>query len=249
MPEPKILFLDIETFPNLAWTWGKYDQNVLAFEKETCIAAFAAKWGNGPVFARALPDYEGYEPRSYDDSKLVAELHRLVSEADIIVAHNGADFDIRVMNGRFIAHKMPPPPPYKVVDTKRAVKRVARFNSNKLDDLSKQLEGSRKLKTDFDLWLGCINGDPKAWAKMVRYNKRDVLLLEKLYLRIRPWINNHPNVTLLAKDAKCPKCGSRHIQWRGSTVAQTRIYARFQCQKCGGWGRAVKSSGGSQVTT
>jgi len=245
---PRILLLDLETFPNVAYVWGKYDQNVIKFKQETCLATYAAKWlDEREVFAKALPDFPGYKSGSYDDSKLVADLWRLVNEADIIVAHNGDQFDIKVFQARFIFHKLGPPKPFKTIDTKKATKRVARFNSNKLDDLSSLLENEKKIKTDFELWQNCIDGDPKAWAQMVKYNKKDILLLEKLYLRLRPWISNHPNFTVVNR-GYCAKCGSKNITYRGFMITSTRRYRRFQCLDCGGWGRNVKCEDAARMT-
>lgn len=244
--KPRILMLDIETLPCLGFTWGKYEQNVIQFQQEGCIATFAAKWLGEPVFTKGLPDYKGYKAGSYDDSKILVDIHALLDEADIVVAHNGRSFDCKVINSRFLVHKMAPPSPYKVVDTKLAVKKVARFNSNKLDDLGKLLLGERKLKTDFDLWLGCVNGDRKAWAKMKRYNAMDTQLLERLYLRIRPWIDNHPNLTLLDPTARCPKCQSAKLQRRGYAISNSRKYQRLQCNDCGGWSKTTKSVGATE---
>jgi hypothetical protein len=238
-PLAKILMLDIETFPNVGYTWGKYEQNVIRFVQESAIATYAAKWLHKPqVFAKALPDYKGYTPGSYDDRGLVEDLWKLWDEADIIVAHNGNAFDIKQVQGRFLFHGMTPPSPIKSVDTKNMVKAVARYNSNKLDDLGHNFFNERKIKTDFDLWLGCINGDVKSWRQMVTYNKKDVILLEKLYLRLRPWSNNHPNLGSYTEDVQvCPKCASSEIQYRGYAHTTTRMYRRFQCLVCGGWGR------------
>lgn len=240
-PKPRILLIDIETLPNQSYTWGKYDQNVIAFKQESCIATFAAKWLDEPVFAKALPDYKGYKAGSYDDKALVQDLWELVNEADIIIAHNGNSFDIKIIQGRFIFHGLTPPAPFKTVDTKLMVKKVARFNSNKLDDLGELLGEGRKIKTDFDLWLGCINGDMRSWARMVRYNKQDVILLEHIYKRLLPWSTNHPNVGIGLDGERCPNCGGTKLQSRGYAVALTRRYKRFQCQQCGSWGRSVTS--------
>jgi hypothetical protein len=238
----RILFLDIETFPNKSYTWGKYQQDVIRFVQEGCIATYAGKWlGETRVFAKALPDYKGYRAGSYDDKALVEDLWQLWDKADIIIAHNGNDFDIKQVQGRFLLHSMPPPSPIKSIDTKLMVKAVARYNSNKLDDLGKNFFNERKIKTDFDLWEGCINGDSESWRKMVAYNKKDVILLEKLYLRLRPWNTRHPNLgNFLGKDC-CPKCASRDIQYRGAAYTTTNVYRRFQCLSCGGWGRAVQA--------
>lgn len=238
---PKILFVDIETFPNIAYVWGKYDQNVIDYLQQFCVATFAARWNDGPVFAKALPDYKGYKPGSYDDKAIVEDLWKLFDEADIIVAHNGDDFDVRMVRGRFLVHDMKPTAPFKTIDTKKAAKKVGRFNSNALNDLGQLLFGQKKIKTDFDLWKGCINGDKKSWDMMVKYNKQDVVLLATLYYRLRPFMPEHPNFGLFSQEVVCPKCGSKDIQWRGYARAITRVYRRFQCQKCGGWSRAAHS--------
>jgi hypothetical protein len=238
---PKILFIDIETFPNIGYTWGRYDQNVIEFVQEYCVATFAAKWGDGPVFAKSLPDYKGYKSGSYDDFMLVLDLWELLDKADVIVAHNGDSFDLPMIRGRFLVHNLMPPSPFKTVDTKKAAKRVGRFNSNALNDLGALFNLGKKIKTDFELWKGCINGDKKSWDDMVKYNKQDVTLLSKVYNRLLPFMIDHPNFGLYRKDAVCPKCGSNNVQWRGFAVAITRTYRRFCCNICGGWGRVVNS--------
>jgi len=246
--QPKILFLDIETFPNLGYIWGKYDQNVIRFTQQSCIATFVAKWaGKKEITTGALPDYIGYTPGSYDDKALVADLWKLFDEADIIIAHNGDSFDIKVVIGRFIIHGLLPPSPFKTIDTKKLAKEVARYNSNSLDDLCSQFGFGRKIKTDFDLWEGCINGDPECWKNMVKYNRMDVLLLEKTYYRLAPFAKTHPNLTFWTR-GECPKCGSTNIQYRGVARCVTRQYQRFQCNDCGSWGRVAKSDKDGSVT-
>jgi DNA polymerase elongation subunit (family B) len=240
---PKILVLDIETFPNIGYIWGKYEQNVIRYTQQSCIATFVAKWlGEKKIIAKALPDYPGYAAGSYDDKAIVADLWNLFDEADIIIAHNGDQFDIKVVVGRFVIHGLMPPSPFKTIDTKKLVKGVARYNSNSLDDLCGQLFGTHKIKTDFDLWEGCINGDMASWNRMVKYNRMDVLLLEKLYLRLMPFAKTHPNLTFWTRGT-CPKCGGHDVQYRGTARCVTRQYQRFQCNTCGSWGRVAKSNG------
>lgn len=241
--QPKILLFDLETAPNLGWVWGKYEQDVIAYEKESYLLCFAAKWLGGKTFAHALPDYARYSQDPENDRKLVEDLWKLFDEADIIIAHNGDQFDIKKANARFLYHKLPPPSPYKTLDTKKIAKSVAMFNSNKLDDLGEHLGEGRKIKTDFSLWKGCMNGDPNSWKKMIRYNKQDVILLEKIYLRLRPFTKNHPNIGAYVGAMVCPRCGSTHLQSRGYSVSLHGRFNRFQCQTCGGWGRTnIKQS-------
>jgi predicted RNA-binding Zn-ribbon protein involved in translation (DUF1610 family) len=59
-------------------------------------------------------------------------------------------------------------------------------------------------------------------------------------LRLRPWVEGHPNVATYSSLEKisCPKCGSRNVQMRGRSVTQFGEYHRFQCLNCGGWARS-----------
>ena len=243
-PMAKVLLLDIETLPNISYTWGKYDQNVIKFAKESCIATFAAKWIDKPqMFSAALPSYKGYRAGSYNDKALCKDLWKLFDAADIVIAHNGKQFDTKVCQSRFILHGFPPPSPFKQIDTKDAVKSVARFNSNSLNDLGSTLGFGNKIHTDFSLWQGCIMGDKASWKKMVEYNKQDVLLLEKLYIRLQPWIANHPSLAAYCGTDCCPKCGCVKLWRRGYSFTSTGKYQRLQCADCGGWVQGVKRVG------
>ena len=73
---------------------------------------------------------------------------------------------------------------------------------------------------------------------MVEYNKRDVVLLEKIYLHFRPWITNHPNISVL-KDMEngCPACGSNNLMKMGTDITQTGRVQQYQCKDCKKWSR------------
>lgn len=234
----KILLLDIETSPNLSMVWGHYEQNVLAVEKYWHILSWSAKWLGGKQTTKCLADYKTYRKDKENDYELVKELYELMSEADIVIAHNGIDFDFKKVNTRLILHGFNPLPPCKQVDTKRMAKRSFAFDSNKLDDLGDFFKIGRKEQTGgFKLWQDCMAGDLKAWNKMKTYNAQDVRLLEKVYIKLRPWDKQHPNIGLYAEEAVCPKCGSSDIHFRGWAINSTTKYRRFQCNECGGWGR------------
>lgn len=200
------------------------------------MISFCAKWLNGPSVTRALPDYAFYKKDQKDDRELITELWNLFNQADIIIGHNGDRFDIRKTNTRFIEHGLTPPEPYKTVDTLKVAKKYFAFSSNKLDDLGNRLGVGRKIKTGgFDLWLACLNNDPKAWASMKKYNKQDVLLLERIYLKLRPWITTHPH---FSERLECTNCTSTNIQKRGKRVNKGGKFAQYQCQDCGSWFRS-----------
>lgn len=90
-----------------------------------------------------------------------------------------------------------------------------------------------------------MNGCPKAWAKMEKYNKADTRLTEQVYDRMLPWITNHPNRSAYSGEHCCPKCESTKLQARGYAITATRRYMRFQCKVCGSWSQSVASEPGS----
>ena len=240
--KPRLLMVDIETLPLLMYAWQPWEATALRIVEDTAICSWSAKWLGGKHITKALCDYEGYEPGSRDDKALLADLWALLDEADQVCAHNGDRFDVKKINSRFMVHGMLPPSPYQQIDTLKAVKSVASFDSHKLDELCRVLELGRKMRTGGkDLWFDCIEGDPKAWTRMKKYNAHDVRLLEEFYLTVRPWMKNHPNLSTHSGLACCPKCGSTKLQGRGKARTATQTYQRFQCQGCGGWARDTKA--------
>ena len=230
----KVLIFDIETSPNLSYTWGKWQQDVIKFQSEWEMLSFSYKWlGERKVIAVGRD--------KFSEEALVLRLRQLFDEADVVIAHNGNSFDVKMCNAKFIEFDLDPPSPFKSIDTKLVAKRYFRFNSNKLDDLGNILGLGRKIQTGgFDLWLGCMNGDKQAWKKMLAYNKQDVILLEKIYLKMRPWIANHPSMNIYeGKPDACPKCAGGPLHKRG-TIHTTKVgtVQRYQCQNCGGWSQA-----------
>lgn len=74
---------------------------------------------------------------------------------------------------------------------------------------------------------------------MRKYNIQDVLTLEQVYLRMRPFILNHPNIGIFTQDEVhvCPACGSVHLHKRGTYKTNVGEYQRYRCMDCGKWSR------------
>lgn len=231
MKKTKILLYDIETAPNLAYVWGKWQQDVIAYEKERELLCFSYKWfGEGNVKCDS-------REKDKSDKRIVKSLAKLISEADIIVAHNGDEFDKKVLKARMVYHGLKPLPMTASVDTKKVAKAYFSFNGNSLADLCRYLKIGEKAKhPGFDMWLGCMRGNRNSWKQMENYNKVDVIVLEKLYERFLPWIENHPNnAKILNKDSlnSCPTCTSKHIIRRGIRATAASVSQRWGCQSCG----------------
>lgn len=230
MPGPKILLLDIETAPNVGYTWGKWEQNVIEFAEEWYILSVAYQWYGGPTHCISLPQYGGSERR------LLLRLRELLDEADIIVAQNGDAFDIKKINTRLLIHRISPPSPYRSIDTLKIAKQRFAFTSNKLDDIGATLDEGRKIQhRGFEMWKGCMAGRRTDWRDMVRYNKQDVELLGRIYKRFIPWMTKAPNASCYGLHCPRPGCGGTEFTARGWAYSQTKKFQRFQCKKCHGW--------------
>ena len=233
----KILLLDIETAPNTAHVWGLWDQNVGLNQllESGYVMCWAAKWygEKGVLFDSVMQS---------TPTKMLKRIHALLAEADVVVHYNGRKFDIPTLNKEFVLHGLPPPSPYKQVDLLQTVKARFRFPSNKLDYVCQKLKIGRKVKHEgHEMWIKCMARDKAAWREMERYNRRDVTVLERLYVRLLPWITNHPNRGLYddSKGLACPTCGSSNLQRRGEARTVNAVYARYQCKGCGSWARSA----------
>jgi hypothetical protein len=239
LPEPKILVIDIETSPNIAYVWGLWDQTVSLSQliESTQVIAFAAKWvGDDEVFF--------YSDHHDGHKDMILAAHALLGQADIVVHYNGRSFDIKHLNREFFVAGYDPPAPFQQIDLLHVVKKNFRFVSNKLQHVTTEIGLAGKAEHQgFPLWVKCLMGDDDAWAEMQDYNIQDVILTEEFYLKARPWISNHPNMGLFVDEARpiCDKCQSPKMQKRGTSKTQTRSYQRYQCQDCGGWSKGTRA--------
>lgn len=231
----RTLIFDIETSPNIAAIWGTYEQNAVWIEQEWQILSFAYKWyGDKSITVKGIPDYGN----SKSDRELVSELWQLFDEADIIVAHNGDKFDIRKANARFLLHGLPPPSPYRTVDTLKVARSRFALNSNRLDDIAQALGiGMKESTGGAQLWRDCMAGDEAAWKQMKKYNKQDVKLQEAIYEELRPWMKTHPNMGVECTGDACPYCASAKIQKRGFGYSQAGEHQRYMCLDCTAWSK------------
>jgi predicted RNA-binding Zn-ribbon protein involved in translation (DUF1610 family) len=245
MITPKLVTIDVETAPLESYTWGLWEQNVglEMIKTEWSILAFCAKtFGKKDVIYADTSGRGAGKVR--DDSKLLKQLWTILDDADIVIGQNVRRFDIKKINARMALAGMPPYSPVRVIDTLEAAKRTFAFTSNKLAWTSKYLTDTPKSEhkkfPGFELWKACLDDDPKAWAEMKKYNIRDVIATEQLYLKLRPWMPHPLNLGVYTGDKehhRCPACGSKNTQRRGRATTQAFQYWRYQCQECGSWSR------------
>ena len=259
---PKMLVIDIENTPNLSWTWGHWQQNVVGIEKYWWMLSFAYAWYDlrtdkvGEVGFAGLADDPAFEPDAYslydNDRYIVDRMWSLLDQADIVIGQNSKSFDIKKFNARAIVHGYTPPSSYQQVDTKRAASDVGAFGSNSLKHLATQLGITLKEENrGFPLWRECMAGEATAWKEMEVYNKGDVIATAELYSRLRPWMNGsqHPNLGLYiaSEGMVCTKCGNKErdhggtgFQYRGNRMTNASAFKDVRCNKCGGYSREYR---------
>jgi len=227
----RILHLDVETAPNKVYVWGLFNQNVginQIVEPGYTLCWAAKRQGQKRVMFNSI--YKS------DNKVMLKEIWKLIDEADVVVHYNGDKFDIPTLNREFILNGMEPPTPTHHVDLLKVVRQRFKFPSNKLDYVAQALGLGGKVKhLGMQLWEDCMDGDPKAWKLMEKYNKQDVILLEKVYDVVLPWIKNHPNHALYLSNDKptCTNCGSLKVVKKGTETTLTQVYQRYKCKDCG----------------
>lgn len=243
----RIICWDLETAPNLVTAHQLFNERGLptsSIVREKYIICGAWKvYGDSAVYSVAV------DPRKpQDDRKVVHALYKVLSSADAVVAHYGDAFDMRMFNARAIFHGLAPLPPVTQIDTYKIAKSKFKFNSNRLDYLGAYLGLGRKRKTEGQLWDDCMAGNVKALDEMQRYNKQDVSLLERVFLRLYPYTRMRINLGALTPGAtpheRCGHCGSADMKYMGTQLMRTRFHEFYQCGNCGAWrnGPAVKGA-------
>lgn len=244
--ECRILNMDIETAPMLAFVWSCFKQYVNPDQllAASSVLCWAAKWlGNDDIMFDSMqadikPSENPLDFYQCSDERVVRSIWTLFDEADIIVGHNGRAFDSKTLNARWIKYGMTPPSPYKFVDTYTMVKDTVRLPRNKLESVGRYYDIGTKLEHEgFQLWVKCMCGDPEAWERMARYNRQDVLLDEEAYLLFRAWDRRHPNVALHYEDGnvRCIVCGSTAVKQDTSHESYTAasVFPSYRCGACG----------------
>lgn len=227
---PRILFFDIETA----------GVNALKADLGFCVM-FGYKWAHekdAKVITARKRDL-----RHFQDAWLLSKMSKLYEKADLVVAHYGAKFDRRFLQGRLLINGMSPIPNTKMRDTCLIARSVANFSSNRLKHLCKILGfDNQKLENNWPTaWFKVMQGDTKHLKAMAEYCKGDVLALEELYYALRPFDNPHPR--LIGDRARCGACGGP-IEYRGYSRVGHLKYRRYVCLAldCGRWDRERRAA-------
>ena len=204
--------------------------------QSTFLLNWGAKWTEGKVISGLVTPEEA---KNRDDRRIITDLANLIRKADVCVAHNGDGFDLPMLNNRLLYWQLEPLGNVRTIDTLKLARKNFRLEYNKLDYLAEYLGLGRKIKTDMELWKGCLDGDPKSLQAMKKYNRQDVLLLEKVFHTMKPYVRQLPRLFDAERENEraCPTCGSEDFWARGYYRTQSGTFGNLQCQKCGRYSR------------
>lgn len=252
----KIALWDIETakikFSHFGYSRKLFSPFLSSDAIERPMWIPCASWkmlGNDRVFSTCvLDDKKRFKKEYFDDFVVIKALHDLMHDVDVIVGHNGDNFDWKKFLARCAIHNLPPPPRPQFVDTLKVARGCFGFDANDLRFLARVLKVPAKKDVPPDWDLVAI-GDEDEIKRCLKYNRQDIRTLEPVYLKLRPFMKNHPNVNVahnLPVDV-CPTCASPELHHRGFQYSRTGKRQRMQCQECGAWCQGSKSVKGVKV--
>lgn len=233
-----IVTLDIERFKGRAefefWSLGDMKNRripadaVIEWPRTICVAwrwygekrvEFAAEWEEGGTEAMHLAAWEVYD------------------KADIVVGHNIAGFDTKHLNTGWRDLGLPPPSPFKQIDTLKEARKWFGDESKQLAALTKRLGIPTKTdKYDVEVARQALAGNKAMQRKLASYNKGDIVATEALYDAFRGWMPHHPH----AKSGNaldvltCNQCNGRNLTRNGIKLASQITYLQYRCDDCGG---------------
>lgn len=243
MNKPKILLLDIETLPDLKEIMKIY-AGISAYPglslkaSITSIICVGYKWlGENKTYCINAWDFTEWQKDVNNDKKVIESFHKVFQEADVIITHNGKSFDMKHLKTRGMKHGVLFNDDLIHIDTKNEAKKHLYMFNNRLGTIGEFLVNDKKMENGgWQLWVDVMNRDPKSQKLMTEYCKQDVILLEKVYLKLRPYIKSIPNYAMFQSlELKiCPKCGSTRIKKKGLSYTKNNVKQRYVCYNCGG---------------
>lgn len=238
------MFWDLETSHNLVASFTlrpEYINYENIIKERSIICASWKFMGEDEIYSVSVTDdIKAFRKDRHNDKKVLLKLKKAIESADALVAHNGDRFDLKYFNTRLLYHNIDPIDKPLTIDTLKVARRNFNFNSNRLDYIGQYLGCGKKIKTSNPMWLCIVNSSVpvkealKLTAEMVKYNRQDVLLLEKVFYALRPYITNLPNQNLYHDSpiCLCPTCGSDNIARAGTRKTKTAVYQRLRCSGC-----------------
>ena len=229
----KIMVFDLETSPNVGYFWQSGfklnigPENIIHERQVICISW---KWLDEKKVHLLSWDFK----KSGDkDKAMLKAFSKEYAKADMVIAHNGDNFDVKWLKARIMYHGLEPLSEVNQCDTLKIARANFKLNSNKLDYIAKFIGIEGKAPMSFGDWKEVMKGSKKALAKMGKYCKQDVLVLEKVYKKLQPYAKGHGIAQGVNQDNTiCPSCGSDHRRKYGYYHTRVGKFQKYRCMSC-----------------
>ena len=153
------------------------------------ILAAVVKGANAePVVFRLDELNKDWKTKRSNDAPLVRAVADELSKYDILIAHNGVNFDLPFLRTRMLYHGMKAFPEKKVIDPVQIARKRLRLSRNTLARVAGISGAGKKFYIDSELWIkATLDGDIKAMDAIVEHCKQDVALLEGIVHHIKDY--------------------------------------------------------------
>lgn len=242
----RILILDVERLDGITqqhwWDRGDLQKRYIHHEtvtREPRTTIVCAKWYDQPDVIRLAEWDKGGR------GLFLKRVHRLVSEADIVVGHYVDNADIPWLMGDFylprIGHPHVPDlerlPEPKTVDTFKVLKRFKSGLHFKSLNAVCQILGlpSKTDVYDREAMERAVAGSVEDRERLVDYCAGDINASQWLYDWARPHIKNHPALYVTDQDklTTCRPCGGKMKPIAKRWTADVHSYPMMKCARCG----------------
>lgn len=198
--------------------------------------------GTGSPIVLNILDYTTDGDLIRAEKRLLRDVSKRLLDCDVWLTHFGTWFDINFVNTRLLYHRLPViPPSFPHVDTWKVAKNRLKLRNNRLVTISEFLKTrAEKDAIKPEQWIRAMGGHRASMQYIVNHCRRDVVVLEETYIRLRPLVTDHPSKDLIDGRGGCGVCGAERLQKRGYHVTRTRKYQRYQCSSCGAWSHGTK---------
>ena len=199
--------------------------------------------GEGKAEVLDILDYVGNDSNLIKaEKRLLKDVSTKLLEADVWLTHFGTHYDLPFVNTRLLYHRLPTlPGNFSMIDTWKISRNRLKLRNNRLITISEFL-GTEDEKNAIkpEHWLRALGGHAPSMDYIVEHCRRDVLVLEEVYNRLRPLVLDHPSRGLIDGRGGCGVCGETKLVKRGFHITRTRKYQRYQCSNCGAWSKGLK---------
>ena len=240
--EPRCLFWDLESSLLEGYFFRIWQENIpmRRIKKQAHLLSASFAFNDEQVQGfRLTPE----QVRTGDDFDVVCKVVEAVNNCDLMVTFNGKRFDVKLLNTRALFWGLPPVKAPKHIDLFEQSKRVFKFPSNSMQNVSMYLGEKGKLETGgSNLWERCAEWEnyeecEKALIEMVTYGNQDIEATRDLYKRFQGWMKGVPNLGVITnevtenKTLRCIHCGSDDV-FPLEQKAYTSV-SSFDLYRCG----------------